>query len=103
MTDMGLETFESQNKISNTFRLVLFDEEKTSGVNHVNINSTNVELVTSKPLSDVENKLTRRRRNVKTSDFSQYDKVRTFLFYWFVFYFIMSRTLSRLHSKNLLS
>ena len=78
---MGLETtFETKNKVSNTFRLVLFDEE-TPASHPTNYNTTTARTTTvtataKEPIS--EEKLVRLRRSLKTSDFSEYDKVCQF-------------------------
>ena len=73
MSEMGLETSAIENKsiFSNTFRLVLFDQE-----NEVNQdNNTNFTMVAKRKSKISDQQLTRLRRELKSSDLSEYDRV----------------------------
>ena len=73
MSEMGLETngIESKNKVSNTFRLVLFDQENTPS----HPNSTNTSISVTRRNMVPEQELIRLRRELKSPSNSEYDKV----------------------------
>jgi hypothetical protein len=80
MSEMGLETngIESKNKVSNTFRLVLFDQENI----HSHPNSTNTSISVTRRNMLPEQELIRLKRELKSSSNSEYDKVMGYNFYF---------------------
>jgi len=74
MSEMGLETNEHENinKVSNTFRLVLFDQEST--LSHPNFTNTNSSITGRNILSEQKQSV-RLRRESSQNSISEYNKV----------------------------
>lgn len=108
MSEMGLETSAIENKsiFSNTFRLVLFDQE-----NEVNQdNNTNFTMVAKRKSKISDQQLTRLRRELKSSDLSEYDRVwviltsKSFISYFSKLFFLVKcysvEQLKEIHSLS---
>ena len=74
MSEMGLESSgnENNNKVSNTFRLVLFDQETNLG--HANFTNMSTPITRGDMLAE-QSHITRRRREANPHSISDYDKV----------------------------
>lgn len=74
MSEMGLESSgnENNNKVSNTFRLVLFDQETNLG--HANFTNMSTPNTKGNILAE-QSHVIRRRREANSHSIREYDKV----------------------------